>query len=264
VLVYVYAYSDAQYEEATRWQHMAEAILRRIGGHELTQAWLANNVSSLMARQNRGAEALAFAQKALALKEHVAGIEPYDVALSVGNVGLALESLGRHDEALATTDRALALLRAAIGAQHPEVAIQLNNRGEILNVMGRHAEAQRAFEEALLIWRTTFGADSYWTAYALTGMGLAHLGQHEPDDAVPLLERALAIRERTESEDSLLGETRFALARGLIEAGRDRERARQLARAARANYARAANVPEKVAQIDGWLARAAAGRRPPG
>jgi tetratricopeptide (TPR) repeat protein len=261
VLVYAYTYRDAQYEEATRWQHMAEAILRRIGGHELTQAWLANNVSSLMARQNRGAEALAFAQKALALKEHVAGIEPYDVALSVGNVGLALESLGRHEEALATTDRALALLRAAIGARHPEVAIQLNNRGEILNAMSRHAEARRAFEEALDIWRTSFGDDSYWTAYALTGMGLAQLGQHQPDDAVRLLERALAIRERTETEDSLLGETRFALARGLIDAGRPLEPARRLARAARADYARAANLPEKVEEIDGWLAQAATGRR---
>jgi tetratricopeptide (TPR) repeat protein len=263
-LVYAYTYRDAQYEQATRWQHMAEAILRRIGGHELTQAWLANNVSSLMARQNRGAEALAFAQKALALKEHIAGIEPYDVALSVGNVGLALESLGRHEEALAATDRALALLRGAIGARHPEVAIQLNNRGEILNVMGRHAEARRAFEEALDIWRTSFGADSYWTAYALTGMGLAHLGQHQPDDAVPLLERALAIRERTESDASLLGDTRFALARALAEAGREPERARRLARAARDDYARAASLPQKVAEIDGWLARTPGARRPPG
>jgi hypothetical protein len=51
-----------------------------------------------------------------------------------------------------------------------------------------------------------------------------------------------------------LGDTRFALARARALAGRDPQRSRHLARAARDDYARAANLPQRVAEVEGWLA----------
>ncbi len=101
-----------------------------------------------------------------------------------------------------------------------------------------------------------------YLAYPLTGIGVAHWKEHRPAEAIAPLERALAIREAGELDVGAVAETRFALARALWDAGRDRARARRLAATARADYQRlhAQNGKEgrkedkKSNEVGDWLA----------
>ncbi|MES1208245.1 MAG: hypothetical protein ABUS79_20105, partial [Pseudomonadota bacterium] len=76
--------------------------------------------------------------------------------------------------------------------------------------------------------------------------------------AIVPLERAFKIREEHENDPARRAETRFALARGLWEAGRDRPRARMLAQQAREGYAKAVVKP-KLAEVESWLRAHGAG-----
>jgi tetratricopeptide (TPR) repeat protein len=144
------------------------------------------------------------------------------------------------------------LIENGLGASHPVLATQLNNRGETLAALGRQREARHSFERARVIWERELGLEDRNLAYALTGIGLSYLADNDPGSALAPLERALKIREAHEVDPSRRAETRFALARSLWEANRDRMRARTLAEQAREGYAKG-EVKAKVAEVDGWL-----------
>ena len=142
-LVYVFGYQEGHFEEAERWAKTAEAVLQRIGGHELLHAWLLNNLGSVLYMRGERQAALRLQQEGLTLKEKALGREHPDVGLSEGNLANALAELSLNQEALTHVDRSITLLENGLGAGHPDLATQLSNRGEILDALGRHREARR-------------------------------------------------------------------------------------------------------------------------
>src|SRR6185437_12181064 len=99
-----------------------------------------------------------------------------------------------------------------------------------------------------------FGADHRWTMIALSDLGKALLGEKKAREALPVLEKALRIRERSEPIVENVAETRFALARALWDTEQDRARALALAMAGREAYAKLAWHKKEVGEIDTWLA----------
>ncbi|HEY6477100.1 MAG TPA: tetratricopeptide repeat protein, partial [Polyangia bacterium] len=251
-LVWVVGYQQGRYADAQRWAKYAEAILRRLGGHELQQAWLLNNLGAIYEIQGEREQALRAQQEGLALKERALGHDHPDVGISEGNLAVVLEALGRNQEALEHVDRSIEILENGLGAGHPDLATQLNNRGEILNALGRSRDARASFEKARIIWERELGLDNRNLAYALTGIGVSYLFEGDWPNAIFPLERAFKIREAQETDPSRRAETRFALARALWESGRDRARARALAEQARESYAKA-EVKTKLGEVDTWL-----------
>jgi tetratricopeptide (TPR) repeat protein/tRNA A-37 threonylcarbamoyl transferase component Bud32 len=265
-------YRQSHYEEAERWVRQTQATLRRLGGHERMQAWVETNTGGLDNLQGKFPEALRAFQRALAIAERALRPDDPDVARPLGNLAMALSDNGRPAEALAQNQRALDIFRKAYGPAHPEVALHLSNRGEILNALGRWGEARAAFAGALAIWGRELPADHPYLAYPLNGTGESLIGEGSPERALAPLERALAIRERGESDPARVAETRFALARALWESaedrGQNRPRALALAQAAKTAYAGLAPWRAKAAIVDRWLAARqtdeAQNTRPPG
>jgi serine/threonine protein kinase len=251
-LVWVLGYMQGRYDEAQAWARTAEAVLQRLGGHELLHAWLLNNLGGLHEMKGEGEDALRAQQEALALKQKALGHDHPDVGVSEGNVAVVLEALGRNQEALEHVDRSIEILENGLGAGHPDLATQLSNRGEILNALGRYRDARASFERARIVWERELGLDNRNLAYALTGIGISYIADGDPTSAIVPLERAFKIREERETDPARRAETRFALARALWEAGRDRGRARGLAEAARDSYAKAVLKP-KLVEVEGWL-----------
>jgi tetratricopeptide (TPR) repeat protein len=252
-LVYTSGYLQNDFAEADRWAAAADAVLRRLGGHDRERGWLLNNIAVVAGLRGRQAESLRFSEEALALKQKAWGPDHPDVGMSEGNVAIALEDLGRDQEALAHVDRSIEILGQGLGAEHPELATQLMNRGEILNALGRYREARRSFESARIIWERELGLEHRNLAYALTGIGESYLDERDPVPALAPLERAWKIREAKETDPVRRGATRFALARALWDSERDPARAEQLARGARDAYAKG-NDKAKVSDVDAWLA----------
>jgi tetratricopeptide (TPR) repeat protein len=251
-LVYALGYQDGQVDEAERWSGTAEAVLQRLGGHDLLRAWQLNNVGALRTVRGDHAGALLAHQQALALKEKVLGHDHPDVGISEGNIANELEALSRNQEALSHVDRSIALMETGFGSGHPMLANQLNNRGEILSGLGRQREARQSFERARIIWERELGLDDRNLAYALTGIGLTYLAEDDPGSALAPLERAFKIREAHEVDVLLRAETSFGLARSLWGANRDRVRARALAEQARQGYAKG-DARAKVVEVESWL-----------
>ena len=251
-LVFAVGYQQGRFGDGQSWADRAAAVLKRIKGHELLQAWLFNDIGCVYDLQGKKEAAIRALMDGLELKEKALGRDHPDVGVSEGNLGLSLHGSGRDQEALEHINRSVVLLEKGLGASHPDLATQLSNRGEALNALGQYRAARESFDRARVIWERELGPDNLNLGYALTGLGVSYLGEGKAAVALASLERAFKIREAQDPEPSRRADTSFALARALWEANRDRSRARTLAVQARERYLRS-EAEAKVAAVDGWL-----------
>jgi eukaryotic-like serine/threonine-protein kinase len=237
------------------WSRIAEALLLRIGGHDLLWGWLYTNRSSVRAKQGRVIEALEDARLSVAAKERALGPADSDVAMSIGNIGVFLDELGQLPEAVEHCRRAVEMGEAGCGRDHPRIALMLSNYSELLSRSGLWDEATDAAVRALAIFEREADPDGLFVFVALVALGLAHLGAGKTAEACPLLERANRIGEARAPTVAHRAQARFALARALWEA--DRGRAMALATTARREYAGSPQTPateRELRGLDAWLA----------
>jgi tetratricopeptide (TPR) repeat protein len=253
-LVFVVGYLQGRFEDSRRWATAAESVLKRMGGHDLLRAWLLNDHGAVLQKQGAKQEALTLNLQSLELKKRVLGAGHPDVSISEGNLAIALSGLGRFDEALAHIDNAVAVAQRGLGAGHPDLALHLYNRGEILRSLDRPTEARSAFESARTIWERELGPENVFVAYALTGIGQTCLADGDDNQALVPLERAFKIGQSEPADSPHRAETKFALARALWGARRDRARARTLAEEARAAYVKMPTADE-LSEVENWLHR---------
>ncbi len=252
-LIYSVGYWQNRYPEGERWARHAGAVLRRLGpGHEVLAGWRANNLGTLYEKEGRYAEALDMDLESLRIKQTVLGPDHFDVAISEGNVALALFHLGRTEEAILRGEHAIRVLTAALGPDHPKLGLHLLNVAEFRNAHGDFALARPLGERSLAILEREVDPDHPLLAHPLTAIGRSYVGEGQPGAAIPILERALRIRESRDPDPGLLGESRFLLARALEETGGVSERSLSLARQALADLrgSHGATTPEAVEQ---WI-----------
>ena len=235
----IVGYYQAQHQDGERWASLADALFERLGpGHDVGRSWVLQNRADMRMQASDLDAALAYQQEALVLKRRAFPRGSGDLALSINTEGEILFRRGDAAGALARNQEAGEMYRRVYGTGSPALAINLSNRGEYLVALDRVPEALVAFQDALARWESVLGPRHAFVAYALTGIGVAHWRLGRAEQAIPPLERALAIREASEPDPAQVAETRFALARALWDAGRERARALQLAAAARAAFQR--------------------------
>ncbi|HYR54612.1 MAG TPA: serine/threonine-protein kinase [Myxococcaceae bacterium] len=213
-----------------------------------------NNIGNVLRRQRKLDPSRAAYERAIAIVEQAEGPEAFNVALPVDNLGILCRLQGRFEEALALHQRALKIRQRELGEGHPDVGATFEHVGQVLVDQKKPGEALSYFERQLAIDEKALGAEHPYVASDLMRIGRLLLDLHQSPKAITSFERALQLREARPGKASNLGEVRFALARALDQAGRDRGRARSLASQAREVYA---SDPEKnakpLAEIDAWL-----------
>ena len=113
--------------------------------------------------------------------------------------------------------------------------------------------AATEFQRSLAIEEKALGPKHPQVSAPLLGLGEVELSRKAPARAVPLLERALAIRASQPGDGVDLADVRFALARALFATG-DRSRARALATEARDAYAKVGpRARRELAEASAWL-----------
>jgi tetratricopeptide (TPR) repeat protein len=167
--------------------------------------------------------------------------------------GVAYEQ-GDLAEAARYAEQAYEIRVAKLEPGHALLGMSRNNLGEIALASHRDDEAEEHFRQAMSIFEPILGDTHPMLAYPLTGMGELALRRDEPEAALAPLERALSLRESAEVEPADLAATRFALARALWRARRDRKRATELARLAVDGYAAGRNHDKSVEAAE-WLRR---------
>ena len=241
-------------EEAGRWEKLAEALQRRLGpGHDRTAAWLYQDLANLRAREGNYQAALSDSEQALSLKRKVLPPDHPDIAISLICIAIVQNELGEHKAALVAADKALKIYENAYGSESPQVASPLGERGESYEQLGRYSEAERDLRRAVDLSAQWVGPDHPWTAYPLTALGKTLILEHHLREAMPILERALRIREKSEPNAELVAEARFALAQARWESGYNRASALHLAEAARNTYSNMPNHAKDLGQIEAWL-----------
>jgi DNA-binding winged helix-turn-helix (wHTH) protein/tetratricopeptide (TPR) repeat protein len=178
-------------------------------------------------------------ERALAIREEVLGPEHPDTAMSLNDLGFAVEHQGGLVEARSFYERALAINEKVLGPEHPATAWSLHDYSLLLLRVGDLVEARPLQERVLAIREKVFGPEHPHTAGDLAVLGCLLQAQGDFAGARPLHERSLAIREKVLGPEHL--ETAFSLNNlaGLLHEQGDLVGARLL-------YERALTIREKV------------------
>jgi tetratricopeptide (TPR) repeat protein len=248
--------AQTEFHTGEVWCRLAEALLRRIGGHDLLWGWLFTNRAGLRAKQGRILDALEDARLSVAAKEKALGPDQPDVGISLQNVSVHLDELGELADAVGEGARALDIVERGFGPDHPRTALVRSNYSEYLARSGRWDEASDAAAKALAVFEREADPEGIFVFVSLTALGTAHLGAGRRDQALPILERANRIGETSAPTVAYQARARFALARALWETEAERERALALANAARHDYRNSQPTPgteRELAAVDAWL-----------
>ncbi|WP_436533155.1 tetratricopeptide repeat protein [Actinoplanes sp. HUAS TT8] len=161
-----------------------------------------------LARAGRREQALAAAEKALAIRRRLAEENPDthrpDLAVSLNDLGLRLSESGRREQAIAPVQEAAVVFRRLAAADPdtylPHLGASMNNLGALLARLGRHEQALAPAEEAVTIRRQLAGTNPDVhrpdLAASLNNLGgcLAELGR--PKQALAPAEEAVTIWRR--------------------------------------------------------------------
>jgi tetratricopeptide (TPR) repeat protein len=193
------------------------------------------------------------ARHAIAITENTWGPTAMQLAVPLNNLASAYSRTGRLDEADAAYRRSIDIVEAASGRDDPQLFYAWINVSTLEYRRERLEPALQAGQRAAAIAVATWGIDHPLYAYAANNNGVYLTKLGRPAEAVPLLERALRIRE-SESVDPLIREvTRFNLGRALHDAGRRAEGRRLVEQALDASRPIGDRAAEDRAAFEAWL-----------
>lgn len=210
------------YTKARPFFDRALAVLRKIGGHDLEIAVTINSLGQLHQALDHHDEALRCYQEALALRRSILEPEHWLVAESLNNVAGALRAVDRLEEATEAYQQFLDLPEKALDASRHLVPAVHAGLGTVLSQQGRHQEALQHDLQSLSLRRQGNSTTDLDLGGAEKNVGMALLNLDRANEAVPYLERAVALQKamyglaHRHTEDAL-----FSLA--LAEAAGGRE-----------------------------------------
>jgi eukaryotic-like serine/threonine-protein kinase len=225
-----------RYEEAEAAARRALELSTKIDPNGAGTIASLLSLADLKSIEHRPEEALPLLLRASALSERALGTEHPHSYLALVSQAAPLIELKRGAEALALLDRALPLAQKIHIADN-ELGLLYAQRGDALGLLGRHDEAVAELSRAVALIEPTHDED--YLVAALTALGVAQVTAGHPLPARPVLERALAIFERSGRHPLERASAEMALARALYpnDAARPSERQRARALATQADQA---------------------------
>ncbi|MCX4243897.1 serine/threonine-protein kinase [Paraliomyxa miuraensis] len=276
-------------------QQSAELTERVLGPKHPSMTSLYANLALLSMLQGRFEEAEGELQRALDLQRAVLGDEHLDTVRSIASMAVVQRNLGRPEAAERLHREALEIRRRKLGSDHPEVAESMRNLALALVDLDRLEEAlelaeqgQKAVEGRLPPEHPEHGHHAVTVAKLLLELGRAREALAQAERAVKILDASgrgptvalearrfegRALRELGRVEPSLrmleevveleqahdrsaeLALARFELAQSLTAAGREPQRAMELASLARQTLREhPAHARRELQRVEAWLA----------
>jgi tetratricopeptide (TPR) repeat protein len=215
------------------------------------------NLGSVLRQLGRPGEALVLQQRAHELRRRAWGEEHPQTALAGLYLALTLGDLGRLEEARRMAGQALTVSQAKLGPEHPQVAFALQCLGELAQRSREWRRALEYYEKSAAISEKALGPRHPSLVPVLTGLGRARLELKDAPGALATLERAVSLGQEVSCEPQALAEARLTLARTLVRAGREPQRAQELAQRARKVFAAQPTLlaREHTAEADALMER---------
>ena len=235
----------------TRARALCEA---KLGPNDRHVAYAMSELGVVAERQGRLDDALALIRQAETIEVAAVGPEHPDAADYLEREASVLTSQGKLADTEPLLTRAIAIYRAAYGNEHPRVAVGLSALAQHQGRLDHYKDALATWQDALKIFEHTLPADHPNVSYALAGIGDALTELGRPTEALPYLDRALAIRLGRHMPPELVAEIHFYFAAALVAAPATRARALEEARTALALYKQAGDADD-VHELTVWLAK---------
>ncbi len=171
--------------------------------------------------------------RAVAILERALGPTHRDVGYAHVNLGVVLADQRRNAEALPHLRRGLEVWTKTLPPGHADLGFAHLDLANSLWATGSSESAREHYALALGVWESSMGEEHPLVAYALTGLGRTLIDTGAPQDAVPLLERALELRTHEDEDNLNIAEVSLLLGRALYMSGQDQTRGEALVRHAR-------------------------------
>jgi tetratricopeptide (TPR) repeat protein len=246
---------------AARFRSALVVFERRLGKEHPRSLHAMMGLAAALDRDANHEQALHHAAAALERSHAVFGRRDHPAAATALTVmARSLEGLGRLDDARARYDQALALMEP-FGADDVRVAELRSARGSLRRRQGQLSQALADQRAATTVLERHMDAGHPVLADARHAQGETLLESGRPQEAAALFALALRARRADGVARRDLAATQFAMARCLWTLGRDRERARSLAREALSTLTPPTTAEAGLqASVRAWLAGRAAGQ----
>jgi len=159
----------------------------------------------------------------------------------------------RHNYGMAHKyiDEAIRISRKHMGEDNTQTANAILIKATIFQEERRYQDALATYQQALAMHQKVLEPNNQLFSYSYDGIGQSLLGLGRPEEARPMLEKALAIRG-TDPVD--LADTEYALARALWQTGPQKAAALKYGEQALKDYGRGSR-PERASEVEAWLAQ---------
>ncbi len=187
---------EAKLPEAEGLAREALAMLRRVrppGHPDILNAM--TSLGRVLQARAQFPEAIAILDDAVRLQS-ASGASARDLGVSLQVLGAAHFYAGDLAEADSFYRAGLAIDRRVYRAPHPQIASDIMDIGSVQYQRANYVEAERAYREGEAMYESWFGKDRPETGAALFLLAQPLVKLSRPDEAQPLLERALAIEDR--------------------------------------------------------------------
>ena len=165
---------------------------------QLAQGRVLQAEGELYFRQAKTNDAAETYEKALAIRNRIAGEDSVETAQTVISLASALKGLhefGRAEELYRT---AFAIYEGKLGIDHPFVATLLNNIGQMYYLQGRYADAEKVLERSLLIKSKHYTKDNLVFAETHNHLGYLYYLQEKNTESAEHLDAAIRIWSKPE------------------------------------------------------------------
>jgi tetratricopeptide (TPR) repeat protein/predicted Ser/Thr protein kinase len=203
-----------------------QILERTVGPSHPEYAALLLNKGNVLHKMGRNAESADCELRAIEIRER-SGDEDATLAGALNNLADVYKDQGQMAEAQKMFERSSALSEKIFGPEHMNVAVAQLNLCETLADEGHVAEGLTHCERSVAIMEKRYPTHPT-LAIGLSLLGDCRLRLNQPDQALPLLERALALNPGTQGDPGQLGLLRFLLAKALVATHGDAARAKQL------------------------------------
>ncbi len=244
---------------------------RAWGGSHPTTTYISSALGSAMAMLGHYDEAEALLRGSIAKLEETWGSDHADISLPMGGLGRVLMMRGQAAEAEAAFERALRVRALHTGPGSPKLAELRMELADSVRAQAQYRRAEVLYRQVLQSMEESLPADAPGLSAPLVRLAELALDVHERravdvategdeymdlSDALTWAERAFALLDPPSSNPYARARAHFALARALLANGQQKERARALAKQARAIYAGNPQLyADALRNIDDWLER---------
>jgi eukaryotic-like serine/threonine-protein kinase len=249
----VYSRADQIGEALAHLERSHQLIERILGKEHPRRASILMNLGVAYRKRERFDDALAALHEGIAIREKVNG--PSHPSIGSLNYAIAQVLLKKGDSEQARTyaNRALEIRLATFGPEHSEVGDALDLVGNTSAMAGKHQEALESFLKGMALKEKVLGKEHRTVTFSAAGAGMAYLELGQPERALPLFERILAINTL---EQSVRGDAFFGIARALDAQKRKEAEVLDAARKAREAFTSVKDTG-RTAEVDAWLAQRA-------